>query len=91
MHLLPMYDTHEEHPESDIADLQNVGRRAAGAITGRKFLEHFVDDAPWMHLDIAGPVFRKTEQSYRPEGGTGFGVRLLVDYLRTIILARKQA
>lgn len=91
VHPLPMYDTYEEHLDSDIADLQNVGGRAAEAITAGKFLEHFVDEVPWLHLDIAGPAFRKTAESYWPTGGTGFGVRLLIDYLRHTVLAREQA
>lgn len=91
VHPLPMYDAYKEHLESDIADLKNVGGRKAGAITAAKFLEHFVGDSPWLHLDIAGPAFRKTAQAYQPKGGTGFGVRLLVDYLSNHVLARKQA
>jgi leucyl aminopeptidase len=73
-----------------VADLQNVGGRAAGAITAGKFLEHFVE-APWLHLDIAGPAFRDAPDGYRPKGGTGFGVRLLTSYLADYVAARKQA
>jgi leucyl aminopeptidase len=86
-----MYDVYKEHLESDIADLKNVGGRKAGAITAGKFLEHFVGDSPWLHLDIAGPAFRKTAQTYQPKGGTGFGVRLLVDYLRNYVAPRDHA
>jgi len=89
VHPLPMYEEYKEHLESDIADLKNVGGRKAGAITAGKFLEHFVGDAPWLHLDIAGPAFRKTAQAYQPKGGTGFGVRLLGDYLRSYAMARE--
>ena len=91
VHPLPMYDGYKEHLESDIADLKNVGGRKAGAITAGKFLEHFVGDAPWLHLDIAGPAFRTTAQTYQPKGGTGFGVRLLVDYLRNYVAPRDHA
>jgi leucyl aminopeptidase len=91
VHPLPMYDVYKEHLESDIADLKNVGGRKAGAITAGKFLEHFVGDSPWLHLDIAGPAFRKTAQTYQPKGGTGFGVRLLVDYLRNYVAPRDHA
>lgn len=91
VHPLPMYDAYKEHLESEIADLKNVGGRKAGAITAGKFLEHFVGDSPWLHLDIAGPAFRKTAQAYQPKGGTGFGVRLLVDYLSNYVEAREQA
>jgi leucyl aminopeptidase len=84
-----MYQEYKKHLESNVADLKNVGGRKAGAITAGKFLEHFVDAAPWLHLDIAGPAFRKTAQTYHPEGGTGFGVRLLVDYLTNYVVARE--
>lgn len=82
VHRLPMYPEYAKLLESDVADLKNVGGRAAGSITAAKFLEHFVD-YPWMHLDIAGPAFLQEPKPYRPRGGTGFGVRLLVDFLRT--------
>jgi leucyl aminopeptidase len=90
VHPLPMYDDYKEALDSDVADLQNVGGRAAGAITAGKFLEHFVD-APWLHLDVAGPAFRDTPDGYTPVGGTGFGVRLLTSYLADYVAARKQA
>ena len=90
VHPLPMYDAYKEALDSDVADLTNVGGRAAGAIIAGKFLEHFVE-APWLHLDIAGPAFRDAPDGYRPKGGTGFGVRLLTAYLRNYVAARKQA
>ncbi|MFB6250015.1 MAG: M17 family metallopeptidase [Salinibacter sp.] len=90
VHPLPMYDEYEEALDSDVADRTNVGGRAAGAITAGKFLEHFVD-APWLHLDIAGPAFLDTSEGYHPRGGTGFGVRLLAAYLRNYVAVRKQA
>lgn len=81
VHRLPMYDFYKEHLKSDVADLKNVGGREAGTITAAKFLEHFVD-YPWLHLDIAGPAMLDAARDYRTKGGTGFGVRLLVEYLR---------
>jgi len=90
VHPLPMYDDYKTALDSDVADLQNVGGRAAGAITAGKFLEHFVD-APWLHLDVAGPAFRDAPDGYNPAGGTGFGVRLLTSYLSNYVAARKQA
>lgn len=80
VHRLPMYEHYGRALESDVADLKNIGGREAGTITAAKFLEHFVD-YPWLHLDIAGPAFLKEPKPYRPKGGTGFGVRLLVDFL----------
>jgi leucyl aminopeptidase len=90
VHPLPMYAEYKDALDSNVADLTNVGGRAAGAITAGKFLEHFVD-APWLHLDIAGPAFLDEPAAYAPAGGTGFGVRLLADYLENYVAARKQA
>jgi leucyl aminopeptidase len=69
--------------KSDIADIKNIGGAIAGANTAGKFLERFTD-YPWVHLDIAGPAFLDSPDSYRGKGGTGSGVRLLFHYLRTI-------
>lgn len=76
----PLWEEYGESIKSDIADLKNIGSREAGAITAGKFLEHFVD-YPWIHLDIAGPAFLNAADHYRPKGGTGTGVRLLIDFI----------
>lgn len=81
VHRLPMHEHYRKQLESDVADIKNVGGREAGSITAAKFLEHFTD-YPWIHVDIAGPSFLTQEKPYRPKGGTGFGVRLLVEFLR---------
>ncbi len=86
VHPLPMYDEYKEQLSSDVADLTNIGGPKAGAITAGKFLEHFVD-APWLHLDIAGPAFLDEPTDYTPTGGTGFGVRLLAAYLTNYVAA----
>ncbi len=78
---LPMYDEYADYLKSDVADLKNVGGREAGCITAAKFLEHFVD-YPWVHIDIAGPARLSRNSGYRTKGGSGFGVRLLLQYLR---------
>jgi len=79
---LPLWDEYLEHVKSDIADVKNVGMgRAAGAIAGAAFLVKFVDGYPWVHLDIAGTAWSDREQSYKPKGGTGVGVRLLTQML----------
>lgn len=77
----PFWDDYAELLKSDIADIKNIGGRYAGAITGGKFLEHFTD-YPYIHLDIAGPAFNKTKDSYRGKGATGVGVRLLFNFLK---------
>lgn len=77
---LPLWEEYGELLKSNVADMKNIGGRNAGAITAGKFLEHFTN-YPWIHLDIAGPAFLQTPQSYRGRGGTGVGVRLLVEFL----------
>jgi leucyl aminopeptidase len=79
----PFWNDYNESLKSDIADLKNIGGRYAGAITGGKFLEHFTD-YPFIHLDIAGPSFNKTVDSYRGKGGSGVGIRLLFDFLKNL-------
>ena len=80
---LPLWDDFNEFITSDVADVANLGStRWAGAITAAKFLEHFVDkNIPWTHLDIAGPAMNNSSRSYTKKYMTGFGVRLLFDYL----------
>ncbi len=77
---LPLWDEYKEQLKSNIADLKNIGGRYAGSITAGKFLEHFTD-YNWMHLDIAGPAYTEKPNSYKGNGGTGIGVRLIFNYL----------
>lgn len=77
----PFWDDYKELLKSDIADVKNIGGRVAGAITAGKFLEYFTD-YPWMHFDVAGPAYLHKPVDYYTSGGTGFGVRLLVDFIR---------
>lgn len=78
---LPLWDDYKAQLKSHVADLKNVGGRAAGSITAGKFLEHFTD-YPWVHLDIAGPAYLDKPRAYEPKEGTGVGVRLLTEFLR---------
>jgi leucyl aminopeptidase len=78
----PVWDEYGELIKSDIADIKNTGGKEAGAITAAKFLQCFVD-YPWIHLDIAGVSFSSSENHYLPKGGTGTGIRLLINYLTT--------
>ncbi len=79
---LPLWDEYFDYLKSDTADFRNVGTRAAGTIIGGIFLSKFVEKTPWVHLDIAGPAFIEKEKPYIPKGGTGVGVRLLIQLLR---------
>ena len=78
---LPMDDELRKEIESDVADVKNVGSRFGGAITAAMFLEKFVGDTPWAHLDIAGPAFIEKGGEWYPKGATGFGVRTIIRYL----------
>lgn len=78
---LPMFDEYQEQIDSKIADIKNTGGREAGTITAACFLSRFVDDIPWAHLDIAGTAWNMKGTDISPTGGTGAGVRLVVDYL----------
>jgi len=79
---MPLWDEYFDHLKSDAADFRNVGTRVAGAIIGAIFLSKFVEKIPWVHLDIAGPASIDKERPYVPRGGTGVGIRLLVQLLR---------
>jgi leucyl aminopeptidase len=80
---LPLYDFYFEAIKSEVADFKNVGERAAGTIIGGIFLKQFVpDEIPWLHLDIAGTAWTSKDLSVCAQGGTGFGVRTLVELAR---------
>jgi len=76
----PMWEEYGEYLKSEVADIKNLGPPEAGLIIAAKFLEKFTS-YPYIHLDIAGPAFLEKRDSYRGSGGTGFGVRLLFDFL----------
>lgn len=81
VHPLPMFEEYKDLLKSQVADVKNIGGPAAGTITAGKFLEHFTA-YPWVHVDIAGPAWNGSGRHYQPAGGTGFGVKLLVEFLR---------
>ncbi len=75
---MPLGDAYVKHIKSDIADIKNVGRaREAGATAGAVFLQRFVGEVPWAHLDIAGVAWSQQDLPLAGKGATGFGVRLL--------------
>jgi leucyl aminopeptidase len=77
---LPMWSIYDESLKSDVADIKNVaGKRWGGAIIAAKFLQRFVGEVPWTHLDIAGPAWASGSCATHDSGGTGFGVRTLVE------------
>lgn len=78
---MPMEEAYFEGMRSVVADMKNTGPRPGGAITAALFLKQFVKDTPWAHLDVAGPVWTEKENGYRNPGGTGYGVRTLVQWV----------
>ena len=86
---LPLTQDYMDMIKSDVADIKNVGiGRAAGTITAAAFLKSAIKDTPWAHLDIAGVAWTQgaatKEKPYNPKGATGFGVRLILDYLQKL-------
>ncbi len=83
---MPIRDEHRDSLKSDIADLRNISKLPkgyAGSMTAAAFLEAFVEDLPWAHIDIAGTAFNESEaRGEISKYGTGFGIRLLMDYLK---------
>lgn len=78
---LPLVKEYREDIKSSVADIKNIGGGSAGAITAALFLQEFVTDVAWAHLDIAGTAMTSKDQALCPKGGTGFGVRTLLNYL----------
>ena len=78
---LPLLDEYREHLKSDVADLNNVGPRGAGAINAALFLKEFAGDLPWAHLDIAGPAWSEKDLPLVPKGASGVAVRTILTYL----------
>ncbi len=77
---MPLFPEYGEAMKGKIADMCNIsGARWGGANTAAAFLQHFADETPWVHLDIAGPSHTGKAEPYRPEGGTGVGVRILAE------------
>ena len=86
---LPMWDEYHKDNESKMADVNNDGGRWGGAITAAKFLENFVDKKiPWAHIDIAGPAIANDLTNYNKTYMTGFGVRLMFEYLSELDIVK---
>lgn len=84
---MPLVDDYQMVLESEIADYKHTeskGKIQAGSITAALFLEKFVGNQRWAHLDIAGPARSDADAGENPKGGTGYGVRLLIDWLSSL-------
>jgi len=76
---MPMPEEYKQQLKSEIADVKNIGDKYGGAITAALFLAEFVDNTPWVHIDIAGPANSNKESGYMVKGATGIGVRTLIE------------
>ena len=84
---MPLVDYYKEALESPIADLSHITSKkhfSAGSVTAALFLEHFAGDRTWVHFDIAGVARSESDSGENPKGGTGFGVRLLIEWLTSL-------
>jgi leucyl aminopeptidase len=80
---LPLGPEYSKQIKSKIADIKNIGNRSAGTITAAAFLQEFVGDVAWAHLDIAGTAYNFTDKPYAPKNGpSGIGVRTLLELIR---------
>ena len=84
---MPLIDDYQDSLESDVADLNHAadkGDYSAGSVTAALYLEHFVGDSRWVHLDIAGTGRSETDSGENAKGGTGFGVRFFIDWILSL-------
>jgi leucyl aminopeptidase len=81
---MPLYDDYSAQMKSDIADLKNTGGRPAGTLTASAFLKAFVDDTPWIHLDIAGTAYLDGESAWQAKGPTGTPVRAFLSLVEQL-------
>ena len=77
---LPLERKYRKQLDSEIADISNLGGPYAGSTTAALFLQEFVGETPWAHIDIAGTMQSDTDDVWRPKGATGFGARMLAGW-----------
>jgi len=80
---LPLGEEYAELIKSDIGDIKNTGGRWGGAITAAEFLKVFVEDTPWIHLDIAGMAWVEDSKPYIAKGPSGVAVRSILEWVRS--------
>lgn len=78
---LPLVKDYRRMLDSNVADMRNIGGPSGGTITAALFLSEFVNDIPWVHLDIAGPMKVDGDEGWMNRGATAFGTRLLIDFV----------
>jgi leucyl aminopeptidase len=80
---MPMHTDYRDALKSDIADIIHTAGRDGGAIKAALFLQEFAEEVPFVHIDFAGPTFLTKPKHYNPTKATGYGVRLLVEFLES--------
>lgn len=80
--LMPAHDTYKDAVKGELADIKNTTTGGAGMITAGMFLEHFVEELPWIHVDIAGTSFLTKSERYLPKGATGVLVKTFYEYAK---------
>jgi leucyl aminopeptidase len=80
---LPLDEEYREQIRSNIADIVNSGGRYGGAVTAAMFLKEFVENTPWIHLDIAGTAWMDDNKAWIAKGPSGIAVRSLVEFVRS--------
>jgi leucyl aminopeptidase len=84
---LPLGEEYRKQIKSKVADIMNAGGRWGGASTAAAFLSYFVGSTPWIHIDFPGVAYIKEaneDRKYLPIGSTGFGVRLIYEFLKLV-------
>jgi leucyl aminopeptidase len=81
---MPLHEGYNATLDSDVADLKNIGSGGGGSITAALFLQRFVANNPWVHMDIASTARTETGRGYLTRGATAFGVRTLVHLLSEV-------
>jgi leucyl aminopeptidase len=76
---LPIFPEYLDQIKSNIADVMNTGGRYAGALTAGAFLQQFVGDTPWVHLDVAGTAWTEKDSAWQMKGATGSMIRTLIE------------
>lgn len=85
---MPLFDEYKERLKSDIADIKSWNGRSGGACVAATFLRQFVSDSvPWAHIDIAATAYVTEAKKYLPKCATGYGVRLMIEFLQRLIIA----
>jgi leucyl aminopeptidase len=74
---MPLGEAYDKLIKSEIADMKNIGGRPGGSISAAQFIQRFVNEKPWVHLDIAGMAWSTKDSPCAPKGATAYGVRLL--------------